>query len=230
MVEKKCQYKDKSNQRSNEDLMLGHEVREFIDSHTLSSNQLDEFFTSVRTYFTTVCDYIISTIPLSDDFLRHATVANMKKRLDVSSSISFFAKRFHLLEEKLDQPEEEFANYQIEELEGIDMNKRADEVWVDISQVKKNATGQPQFVLLPKVMLVILSISHSNAEDERIFSVVCKNATEFRSSLSTPVLSDALVCKLYWQAAGIPCHKRQLTPALLQKCIKATMMHVKGKE
>ena len=78
-------------------------------------------------------------------------------------------------------------------------------------------------------MLVILSVSHSNAEGERIFSVVRINATEFRSSLSTPVLSDALVSKLYWQAAGIPCHKRQLTPALLQKCKKATMVHVKGK-
>ena len=34
--------------------------------------------------------------------------------------------------------------------------------------------------------------------------VVRKNATEFRSNLSTPVLSDTLITKMYWQAAGVP--------------------------
>ena len=42
-------------------------------------------------------------------------------------------------------------------------------------------------------------------------SVVRKNATEFRSNLSSPVLSDTLITKMYWQAAGVPCHKRVLT-------------------
>ena len=78
-------------------------------------------------------------------------------------------------------------------------------------------------------MLMILSISHSNAEDERIFSVVRKNATEFRSNLSTPVLSDTLITKMYWQAAGVPCHKRVLTNDLLAKCKKATMESNKRK-
>ena len=77
-------------------------------------------------------------------------------------------------------------------------------------------------------MMVILSVSHSNAEDERIFSVVRKNSTEFRSSLTTSVLSDTLVNKLYWQAAGIPCYQRELKPELLQKCKRATMEQVKG--
>ena len=54
-------------------------------------------------------------------------------------------------------------------------------------------------------------------------SVVRKNATEFRSNLSTPVLSDTLITKMYWQAAGVPCHKRVLTNDLLAKCKKATM-------
>ena len=66
-------------------------------------------------------------------------------------------------------------------------------------------------------------------EDERIFSVVRKNATEFRSNLSTPVLSDTLITKMYWQAAGVPCHKRVLTNDLLAKCKKATMESNKRK-
>lgn len=48
---KKCQYKDKGNQRRNKNLSVGHEVGEFVGSHTLSSKQLDGFITAVRTYF-----------------------------------------------------------------------------------------------------------------------------------------------------------------------------------
>ena len=58
-------------------------------------------------------------------------------------------------------------------------------------------------------------------------SVVRKNATEFRSNLSTPVLSDTLITKMYWQAAGVPCHKRVLTIDLLAKCKKATMESIR---
>ena len=76
---------------------------------------------------------------------------------------------------------------------------------------------------------MILSISHSNAEDERIFSVVSKNATEFRANLSTPVLSDSLTTKIFWQAAGIPCHRRELKNELLEKCKKATVEYNKRK-
>ena len=46
------------------------------------------------------------------------------------------------------------------------------------------------YIHLPKIMLAILSFPHSNADDERIFSLVRKNASEFRPSLSTQTLSD----------------------------------------
>ena len=226
---KECQYKDPNNQRPDADLILGQEIRDFISSHQFTSSQLEEFYMSVRKYFTAVCDYVISTFPLSDELLEHARVANVNKRLEVSfSSISYFVKRFHFMEDQLDQLEMEFANYQVDdELDSL-LEKRADESWFDISHMKDKATSQlVKYQYLPKLMLMILSISHSNAEDERIFSVVRKNATEFRSSLSTPVLSDSLTSKIYWQAAGIPCHRRALKNELLQKCKKATVMYNK---
>ena len=73
------------------------------------------------------------------------------------------------------------------------------------------------------------AIARTMGQETRIFSVVRKNATEFRSNLSTPVLSDTLITKMYWQAAGVPCHKRVLTNDLLAKCKKATMESNKRK-
>ncbi|XP_038058954.1 uncharacterized protein LOC119730226 [Patiria miniata] len=222
---KECQYKDPTNQRPDADLMLGQEVRDFISSPKFSSSQLEEFYMSVRKYFTAVCDYVISTFPLSDELLEHAGVANVNKRLEESfSSVSYFVKRFHFMEDKLDQLEVEFANYQVDdELDSL-LEKRADDTWFDISHMKDKASSQLKYQHLPQLMLMILSISHRNAEDERIFSIVRKNATEFRSSLSTSVLSDSLTSKIYWQAAGIPCHSRVLKNNLLLKCKKATVM------
>lgn len=46
-----------------------------------------------------------------------------------------------------------------------------------------------------KVMLQLLAIPHSNAECERIFSMVKKTRTEFRSSLSNKTLGDLLMVK-----------------------------------
>ena len=54
------------------------------------------------------------------------------------------------------------------------------------------------------------------------------DATEFRPNLSTEVLSLSLTNKLYWQAAGVPCHKRELKRDLLQKCKKATVEYNKS--
>ena len=54
-------------------------------------------------------------LPLTDELLRNAMVANPRKHLDVAfSSVLYFARRFHLMEDRLDDLESEFAHYQID--------------------------------------------------------------------------------------------------------------------
>ena len=43
---------------------------------------------------------------------------------------------------------------------------------------------------------------HIATAKHRSNTEIRKNATEFRSNLSTPVLSETLITKMYWQAAG----------------------------
>ena len=123
------------------------------------------------------------------------------------------------MEDMLDTLEVEFAEYQLADIVDSVIAMRADQAWLEMGKLK-DYSGQLKYKFLPKCMLMILSISHSNAEDERIFSVVRKNATEFRATLRTPVISDTLTTKMYWQAAGIPCYKRVLNNELLDKCKK----------
>ena len=95
---KECNYKDKANQRSDEDLILGREVVDFIKCHMFSASQLEEFYSSVRSYFVSVCDYVLNTFPMDDDCLKHAMVADKAKRLEMNfSSVSYFVERFKLM-------------------------------------------------------------------------------------------------------------------------------------
>ena len=81
---KECSYKDQNNQRTDADLILGDEIRTFMTDHNFTPEQLNSFYTSVRKYFVTVCDYVIASFPLSDELLKHASVANIRKRDEVS--------------------------------------------------------------------------------------------------------------------------------------------------
>ena len=190
---KLCDYKERCNQKADEDIIVGKNVRDFLAAAQFSSKERDEFHTSVREYYVAVCNYVISKFPLDDEVLLHARVANPNNRMEVTySSLSFFVKRFKFMEEALDELEVEFAQFQIDKLENVSLDKRSDEAWVDIAGIRDKSTGQLKYVHLPKVMLAILSLPHSNADDERIFSLVRKNATVFRPSLSTQTLSDFL--------------------------------------
>ena len=47
----------------------------------------------------------------------------------------------------------------------------------------KHPDGLLKFQRLSEVALLVLTLSHSNAEEERIFSMVTKNKTKFRPNL-----------------------------------------------
>ena len=104
------------------------------------------------------------------------------------------------MEDKMDALEEEFGQFQVDPLESLVLDQRVDTVWMEISGIKDKTTGKEKYLYLSKIMVMILSLAHSNAEDERLFSLVRKNATDFRPNLSTQTFSDFLTKKMYSQA------------------------------
>ena len=70
-------------------------------------------------------------------------------------------------------------------------------------------------------MLLVLVLPHSNAAEERVFSMVTKNETAFRPSLKLDgTLSSILTIKL---ANPEPCFKYEPTSAVLETAKRATM-------
>ena len=60
---------------------------------------------------------------------------------------------------------------------------KLDSLWSFIGQMEDHAESALLFLRLWKAVRLILTIPHSNAEEERVFSIVRKNKTCFRPRL-----------------------------------------------
>lgn len=119
----------------------------------------------------------------------------------------------------MDQLEDEFRLYQSFSFEEAILRKRIDEAWREIGQLKRGC--QPIFSNLSAVMLGILVVFHSNADCERIFSLVGKNKTQYRANMGTDLVSALVTRKVCMAAKGTVCHMENFSDALLRKAKSA---------
>lgn len=103
---------------------------------------------------------------------------------------------------------------------------RADVIWNSIHAMKR-ADGQSQFPRLSSIALLVLTIPHSNAEEERVFSLIRKNKTAFRPNLDpNETLGSIITVKTELHNGG-PAHKYDFPPTVLSAAKKATMQYHK---
>jgi hypothetical protein len=191
-------YQNVDNQKLDGDLLIGSETTNVVNS--LNSDDKVIFFQNVRDFYVKICHYMYHKFPFNKEALQHAEVCNISNFHRASfSDIKFFLTKFQVFSEacgcSMDDLESEFCELQITKIpEDIVNQEKADVQWVGISNLKNNLGSYP-FKRISLVMLYILSIPHSNAECERIFSQVKKQRTEFRSSLSNETLENLLIMK-----------------------------------
>ena len=133
---------------------------------------------------------------------------------------------------ELTQLAEEFVDYQLLREEDIpqrvwdkakveeDGDKhRMDVLWHYFSTLK-SGDGRQRFKQLSNIAMLVLTIPHSNADEERVFSMVRKNKTPFRPSLGLDTtLPSLLTVKL---ATEEPCHKFEPHPSVVARAGKVT--------
>ena len=79
--------------------------------------------------------------------------------------------------------------------------------------------------MLSKVAKLVLTIPHSNADEERVFSLVRQNKTDSRNSLSLDgTLSSILTVKM---ACEEPCYKYEPTVDVVRKSKTVTWKYNK---
>ena len=84
------------------------------------------------------------------------------------------------------------------------INLEIDEMWEKILEFK-NFNGEKMFPQLELLIQAVLSLPHSNAEAERIFSMVTDIKNKKRNHLSNKTVSAMCVARSSFQAQGVNC-------------------------
>nr|XP_057926630.1 uncharacterized protein LOC131128085 [Doryrhamphus excisus] len=215
-------YQSGEHQLPDEELCIGHDTQIFIKSQV--QLPLGAFFRDVRKYFTAAVDFLLSSFPFGDELLHHAAVADISRRQTAKfSSLTYLVDRFPCLLGNgvtVDKVDDEFRLFQSTALDDDILTKRVDEAWIELGAMESG--GTKLFWNLATVMLGVCVIFHSNADCERIFSLVTKNKTARRACLSTEVLSSLVTRKVMIASKGSACYKETFTDTLLKKAKSAT--------
>lgn len=217
----------RKNQKANNDLVIGAETKSYLKN--ISADEIEQFYKDVRQFYINSVEYVKQKLPVSDPFVQHAAIADVSLRKKMTySSVEFIAAKFpHVLSDnektKLDI---EFSLYQFENFEEFDLvNDSADTVWHEISHIT-DANGAKKYIALPKLILALLLVPHSNATSERVFSLVRKNQTDFRPTLGTETLTSLLIEKQKHFNSSTKCYEHKFSNEVLKAAKKSTWTNI----
>ena len=214
-------------------------LNKLLEDGDIGDSEVKWFHKGVRNFYTTRTQYIIKMYPLNDEILKHARFVNFERRDQISfDSVQFFVHRFPHLHSltspgEVEMLQEEFLSYQLQSdadipdevweeakvNENEDVYYRADVLWSHLCKIQIIGSSQLKFLRLAQVAKVVLVIPHSNASEERVFSMVHKNKTPFHPSLGLDgTFSSIIKVKL---GVDDPCEKFEPTKQLLEKAKKA---------
>lgn len=165
--------------------------------------------------------------PFSDEVLINAEVADLH-RIDKMSfrSVKYLIKRFPAIQKSLgcneddllDKLQSQFCSIQVEDIpDNIKTEERMDVKWIKLCDFYKG-----KYNLLTKFMISVLTLPHSNAECECIFSYVTKTQTQFRSQLTSKSLENLLTVKSNMTKS---CFELNFDAKFLKKAKSATTIY-----
>lgn len=180
--------------KADKDILIGEECREYIRNKSkngLTDKKIQEFYINIQQFFKTVVDYLLKVLPINNKVLNKISISNPLYLSSADASdIRFLANSFPILVKRdcsIDDIQEQFALLQSSIPENAnEVNLRTDHFWILL---------QSEYPALVHFMLGLLTIPHSSAHCERVFSAVRKIKTDQRSLLGQRTLESLLVIK-----------------------------------
>ena len=215
-------------------------------------DKVSKFYLAVRAFYGQGLLYARSRLPLDDPVLKNARFLDFAQRDSCElSHVEYFATRFAAAinfdssPQSMEWLKDEFISYQL--LENSDVpahvwSKAAiyiedkttasqkpgfysmDILWAYLSTMT-HVDGSPKFSILAEVAQLVLTIPHSNAAEERVFSLVRKNKTPFRPNLDPDETLGSIVTTKMALPKDIPAFKFEPAKELLVASKKATKLY-----
>ena len=134
-------------------------------------------------------------------------------------TVLHLSKRFNVVkEEDHQQLIDEVIDYQLLPSSDLPQTEEIDKYWGEISEMIDIFTNNLRFPFLSKIAKLCLVIPVANADSERMFSMMNKIVTEFRSELNNNTVSCLMCTK---QNRDSDCYDFVPSKEVLQKAKKA---------
>ena len=192
------------------------------------------FFRNVRLFYETSASKMIAKFPFNDTTIKELAFLDPRNRNKTSmSGLIQLANRFtSFSSDEIDILDMEFRDYRaspLEELPGfnIEETRAIDHFWRAMANVTSITNLEVyRFGTLSSFAQILLILPHSNADPERLFSMVRKIETEERRQLDPSTVCDLLSVKINNDQ---PCYlnKHLINGTMLEKAKKATMESLK---
>uniref|UniRef100_H2ZS67 HAT C-terminal dimerisation domain-containing protein n=1 Tax=Latimeria chalumnae TaxID=7897 RepID=H2ZS67_LATCH len=196
-------YSDVNNHVPYCDLFIGFATKQYLlRTVELTESQVTMFYSDVRDLFSTAVKYIVKKFPLNDpihkfvSFLgyRHHQQYSLDNVVALIQHLPFQASAC-----EMDELHEEFTMYQLLNIDATTMDscREGGLLRPDILQHKTSKEQKKtQFPILTKLAKLVVTLPHISADVEHLFSMVKKNKTDLRSSLSAETLCSLLKVKI----------------------------------
>ena len=229
-------YADRSNQVTDDGLGIGMATRLLLaeNEDEVAGTQLEKkFFSAVRLFYVTTVAKILAKFPFKDQTLQDLKLLDPRKRVDITAaSVIRLCKRFHKrTPEELDNILQELNDYCVmpeQQLPTVNCDEEGvlDQFWLSMSHIPKPGdSSQKRFSSLAQLCKILVVLPHSNADPERLLSMVQKVETEQRGSLKPSTIQDLISVKMNTDP---PCFERQklFTAELLKSAKSATVRNL----
>lgn len=196
---------DPSLQLADEDLSIGHKTWAYISEieDDLDRRAKKIFFNGARAFYTAIVSIVLKKFTFKDKVIDDVFILLPENQTKVTVATVFrLARRFPVAvpEENFDALETEVLDYVLAPSGELPLVQRDAEkptnstelcrYWHNVG-VMKSLEGTDRFPNLVGLAKCLLSLPHSNADTERVFSIVRKIVTDFRTRLCALV-----ACKL----------------------------------
>lgn len=167
-----------------------------------------KFFDDVRQFYVAIASTILKKFSFSDHVLDDLSVLMPEHQTNISvAAVLRLAEHFPsaVPENAVDQLEEEVLDYTLMSPETLptvhkETGKltKSEELCTYWQSVGKLMTmdGNARFPNLTSLAKCLLALPHSNADTERVFSIVRKIMTDYRTEMEQSTLCALLACKL----------------------------------
>uniref|UniRef100_A0A1X7VKY4 HAT C-terminal dimerisation domain-containing protein n=1 Tax=Amphimedon queenslandica TaxID=400682 RepID=A0A1X7VKY4_AMPQE len=187
-------YTTRDNQLDDNALHIGFSTRsllhKLLDEGDISPQQVNNFYRAVRNIYEEATFYSIANLPLHDEVLEYAKFVTF----DAKETALFSEVVFFVQEEDVPKKVWESAVITMDNETNI-CHHRMDLIWAYLGSVK-SLDGTLLYGQLAKVAQLVLVIPHSNAEEERVFSLITKNKTSFKPSLMLDGTLSSIIQKV----------------------------------